>query len=209
MVPADSARISRVPAYSGAVLHRADVFAYGAFTLCGAPFQKLPLTFARHAPTVLQPRVMHCYILGLGYCAFARHYLRNHFCFLFLRVMRCFSSPGSPPRLAGMMESPPSGCPIRKSAARRVFAPRRGLSQLVTSFFASESQGILHVPFSPFLFLQRKVAFLFFSKTYSRLLLVLLFYFFALMLLICSFEIGYILLYPFSFHHVNVLFPCL
>ena len=34
---------------------------------------------------------------GLGCCAFARHYLRNHFCFLFLRVMRCFSSPGSPP----------------------------------------------------------------------------------------------------------------
>ena len=34
-------------------------------------------------------------IAGLGWCAFARHYLRNHFCFLFLRVMRCFSSPGS------------------------------------------------------------------------------------------------------------------
>ena len=33
---------------------------------------------------------------GLGSCAFARHYLRNHFCFLFLRVLRCFSSPGSP-----------------------------------------------------------------------------------------------------------------
>lgn len=31
---------------------------------------------------------------GLGSCAFARHYLRNHFCFLFLRVLRCFSSPG-------------------------------------------------------------------------------------------------------------------
>ena len=33
----------------------------------------------------------------------------------------------------------------------RVFAPGHGLSQLVTSFVASESQGILHVPFSPFL----------------------------------------------------------
>ena len=33
---------------------------------------------------------------GLGWCAFARHYLRNHFCFLFLRVLRCFSSPGWP-----------------------------------------------------------------------------------------------------------------
>src|SRR5574344_2990829 len=33
--------------------------------------------------------------LGLGYSAFARHYLRNHNCFLFLRVLRCFSSPRS------------------------------------------------------------------------------------------------------------------
>lgn len=32
---------------------------------------------------------------GLGCSAFARHYLRNHSCFLFLRVLRCFSSPGS------------------------------------------------------------------------------------------------------------------
>ena len=41
---------------------------------------------------VLQPR--HCRNnIGLGCFAFARHYLRNHFCFLFLRVLRCFSSP--------------------------------------------------------------------------------------------------------------------
>ena len=32
----------------------------------------------------------------MGCCAFARHYLRNHCYFLFLRVLRCFSSPGSP-----------------------------------------------------------------------------------------------------------------
>ena len=32
----------------------------------------------------------------MGSCAFARHYLRNHCYFLFLRVLRCFSSPGSP-----------------------------------------------------------------------------------------------------------------
>ena len=38
---------------------------------------------------------------GLGSCAFARHYLRNHYCFLFLRVMRCFSSPGLPHALHG------------------------------------------------------------------------------------------------------------
>ena len=32
--------------------------------------------------------------LGLGSSAFARHYLRNRFFFLFLRLLRCFSSPG-------------------------------------------------------------------------------------------------------------------
>ena len=46
-------------------------------------------------PAALQPRPCRDRA-GLGSCAFARHYLRNHFCFLFLRVMRCFSSPGSP-----------------------------------------------------------------------------------------------------------------
>ena len=34
---------------------------------------------------------------GLGSSAFARRYLRNHFYFLFLRLLRCFSSPGSLP----------------------------------------------------------------------------------------------------------------
>ena len=34
---------------------------------------------------------------GLGSSAFARRYLRNRCFFLFLRVLRCFSSPGSPP----------------------------------------------------------------------------------------------------------------
>jgi hypothetical protein len=45
---------------------------------------------------VLQPRPCRDRT-GLGSCAFARHYLRNHCYFLFLRVLRCFSSPGSPP----------------------------------------------------------------------------------------------------------------
>ena len=43
---------------------------------------------------VLQPR--YCLNnIGLGCSAFARHYLRNHFCFLLLWVLRCFSSPRS------------------------------------------------------------------------------------------------------------------
>jgi hypothetical protein len=31
---------------------------------------------------------------GLGYSAFARRYLRNRIRFLFLRLLRCFNSPG-------------------------------------------------------------------------------------------------------------------
>ena len=40
---------------------------------------------------VLQPRARRD-APGLGSSAFARHYLRNHCCFLFLQVLRCFSS---------------------------------------------------------------------------------------------------------------------
>ena len=42
------------------------------------------------------------------------------------------------------------GCPIRVSADRFVFANPRSLSQLVTPFFASESQGILRTPLVTF-----------------------------------------------------------
>jgi hypothetical protein len=38
------------------------------------------------------------------------------------------------------------GCPIRKSTDHVLFANPRSLSQLITSFFASESLGIPHTP---------------------------------------------------------------
>ncbi len=40
------------------------------------------------------------------------------------------------------------GCPIRTSADHIVCADPRGFSQLITSFFASESLGIPHTPLS-------------------------------------------------------------
>ena len=47
-----------------------------------------------HVP-VLQPRnCRNSY--GLGFSRFARHYSGNHFCFLLLWVLRCFSSPRLP-----------------------------------------------------------------------------------------------------------------
>ena len=40
-----------------------------------------------------------------------------------------------------------TGCPIRKSTDREIFAPPRSLSQLITSFIGSLCQGIRHIPF--------------------------------------------------------------
>ena len=45
----------------------------------------------------MQSLTPECTHSGLGSSAFARRYLRNRVFFLFLRVLRCFSSPGSPP----------------------------------------------------------------------------------------------------------------
>ena len=49
-------------------------------------------TFDIHV-VVLQPPPCRNKV-GLGFFLFARHYLGNHFCFLFLCLLRCFSSAG-------------------------------------------------------------------------------------------------------------------
>src|SRR5439155_5777721 len=46
-----------------------------------------------HAPRLASPP-------GLGWSPFARRYYGDRGCFLFLPVLRCFSSPGSLPSLA-------------------------------------------------------------------------------------------------------------
>src|SRR6201999_2755396 len=61
--------------------------------------------------------------VGLASSAFARHYSRNHTCFLFLRVLRCFTSPRSPPPAihspVGDTTSLVPGFPIRTSSDPR------------------------------------------------------------------------------------------
>ena len=91
---------------------------------------------------------MRCHTCGLGSSPVARHYWGNHCCFLLLEVLRCFSSLRSPPQILlwGCRPFRPAGCPIRKSPDQRLFAPTRCLSQLITSFIASVSQGIRHAP---------------------------------------------------------------
>ena len=45
------------------------------------------------------------------------------------------------------------GCPIRRSRDQGLFASPPGFSQLITSFFASESQGIHRLPLLTFPYL--------------------------------------------------------
>jgi hypothetical protein len=66
------------------------VFNNGALTLCGALFQALCLTGLHHVKA-LQPQEK---TPGLGTSAFVRHYLRNRIRFLFLTLLRCFTSGG-------------------------------------------------------------------------------------------------------------------
>jgi hypothetical protein len=107
VVPPDSHGIPRAPCYSG----------YRPGVVVVSPTGVLPSTPAlshdlRLRPRFLTPRrrgsadqtvprprprnpcrVFH--VTGLASSAFARHYSRNHRCFLFPRVLRCFTSPRS------------------------------------------------------------------------------------------------------------------
>ena len=90
MGPPASNRVSRVRSYSGAT-YAASNFAYGNFTLYVLLFQNSSAIFFSHFRWSATPRNKS---LGLASFPFARRYLGNRCFFLFLRVLRCFSSPG-------------------------------------------------------------------------------------------------------------------
>ncbi len=130
------------------------VFVYRALTVSGGWFHSLQLTPrlvtlrdqtrpASHNPARANPR-------GLGSSPFARRYSGNHGCFLFLEVLRCFSSLGSPREPMNSAHDPwalpHGGSPIRASAAHSLLAAPRGFSQLATPFLASWRQGIHRPP---------------------------------------------------------------
>ena len=67
-----------------------QVFTYGAVTLFGLPFQVIPLTFTLHI-VALQPRRDKSPRFGLF--RFRSPLLTESILFLFLRLLRCFTSP--------------------------------------------------------------------------------------------------------------------
>ena len=106
MVLPVSRRVPRVPRYSGTRQGSLSRFAYGACTLYRRPFQIVRLRNRFLTPrrlgkdatsgpaTPSTQRLPAWHVVGLGCSLFARRYWGNRVCFLFLRVLRWFTSPG-------------------------------------------------------------------------------------------------------------------
>ena len=148
MVPPPSYGIPRVPHYSGYQPSLSN-FSYRIFTFFDPASQtgsdRSRLNYVGPYPSFISK-------LGLGCFPFARRYSENRlFFFLFLQVLRCFSSLRSPPYL---MCSDTDDIPlsisdfsIRISMDQCLQATPHSLSQLTTSFFGSKCQGIPRVHF--------------------------------------------------------------
>ena len=135
MVPADSRRIPRAPRYSGYRKLR-NPFAEGAITLYGRTFQNVPLRIPQtvmrsYNPARAGTRAVWAVPRSLATTGGIT------FCFLFLRVLRCFSSPRSPPpNSGGCPRCTRTGCPIQEPVDLRPLASPHGFSQLAAPFIA-------------------------------------------------------------------------
>ncbi len=132
-------------------LPRANLdFGYGDFTLYVGTFQILHLSIEipRRGPTTPETS------LRFGLIRFRSPLLTESILFLFLRLLRCFTSPGiayrfltSPLTILIAQDSgaasetdndvlPPLGYPIRESPDQSVLTTPRSLSQLIAPFIA-------------------------------------------------------------------------
>src|SRR5437660_6503910 len=151
MVSVDSRRVSRAPRYSGTGFESRS-FSFTRLSRSMAPFPN-GLQLTTGLVTLLLPALqppLDRDPLGLGCCDFARHYFRNRGFFLFLQVLRWFTSLGSLAPDYGFVRPyggfTPVGFPIQRSPDQSLLAAPRSLSQLATSFIAVFCQGIHHAP---------------------------------------------------------------
>ena len=151
MVPVDSDRVSRAPPYSGTGFESRS-FSFTRLSRSMAPFPN-GLQLTTGLVTLLLPALqpqLDRNLSGLGCCDFARHYFRNRGFFLFLQVLRWFTSLSllvpNYVFIGPYYGFTVVGFPIRTSPSQSLLAARRGLSQLATSFIAIFCQGIHHAP---------------------------------------------------------------
>ena len=129
MVPPCSDRITRVPPYFSLAQYHTGLFTYGAITHFGRPFQSVLLNL----------------VLSLaGFSDFARHYFRNLGWCLFLELLRCFSSPGSPRYpMYSDNDTPKGGFPHSEISGSKLICqlpePFRRLSRLSSPVIAKAS----------------------------------------------------------------------
>ena len=141
MVPVDSNRVSRAPPYSG-IRFESGSLSPTRLSRSLDPLSRGVRLAARLVTLLLRtlrpPR--HRNVTGLGSSDFARHYFRNRGFFLFLQVLRWFTSLSSlmPAYVFSRMYYGFAvvGFPIRRSPDQRLCAASRSLSKLATSFIA-------------------------------------------------------------------------
>ena len=155
MVLTDSHGISRAPCYLGYSSRCAQHFDYGAGTHYGPPFKTVRLY--RHITSNTRQNVQKSpatpgmqRLPAITHTRFSLIRFRSPLLteYLFLSVLRCFTSPRSlyPPYIF-RRESPgrktPGGVsPFGHPRINTRLSIPRGLSQIATSFFGSRCQGI-------------------------------------------------------------------
>ena len=114
-----------------------------------------PKTILLSSSVTYAVRTPWCTHHGLGSAGFARRYFRYRCFFLFLRLLRCFSSPGSPPYVMDW-RTDPRGFPVGVSPFRNLrvvgyvllTAAYRSLSRLSSALSAKAStlrSSLLHL----------------------------------------------------------------
>ena len=124
MVPAGSDGGPRAPPYSGSPPRRGPASPMGLSPAAGRRSSRS----GPRAPAParrLQPRAGRN-PRGLGCSPFARRYSGNRVCFLFPRLLRCFSSPRSP-ALSGVPGRRPGGLPHSDTPGSRAVCASPGL----------------------------------------------------------------------------------
>ena len=109
----------------------ASTFAYRIVTFSDETFQSSSTSLCQRDRSPTTPSDES---LGLGYSHFARRYYGNRFFFLFLRVLRCFSSPGCLPIpilfSIGWRDITPAGLPHSEISGSR---PTYGSPKLIAA----------------------------------------------------------------------------
>src|SRR6266699_34636 len=163
MVLPDSHGISRAPCYLGTCPGVARVSPTGVSPSMPTLSTRLrllkrfltPCRISSSGWTVPLPRSRNAcrlsHVIGLAYSPFAHHYSGNRGCFLFLWVLRCFTSPRYLHlpyvfRQGRWAITPNQVSPFGNPRIEVWLPTPRGLSQVPTSFIGSWYQGIHRVP---------------------------------------------------------------